>query len=209
MTASILLRNCACIAIQCLVFVVCLTVGMGATIPRAPGGGTIPPTLKLVVGWWGQLSFVGPPTFSTCELQNIGYIQHTCCYCIAGLYQDYREKSSAVAEMGGRGHNRHGPKRGSCCAPFAGAGTPSSTMWPGPRSTSVPSGVFIHPGHNRHGPKIGWGCAHFSVGSWVHIEHNVAYAEAYLRTKWHLDPCSRLATIDVGRKLCGAVPLLG
>jgi len=26
-------------------------------------------------------------------------------------------KSSAVAEMGDRGHNRHGPK--SCCAPFA------------------------------------------------------------------------------------------
>jgi len=29
-------------------------------------------------------------------------------------------KSSAVAEMGDRGHNRHGPKRGGrCCAPFA------------------------------------------------------------------------------------------
>jgi len=25
--------------------------------------------------------------------------------------------------------------------------------------------------------------------------NNVAWAEAYLRTKWHLDPCSRLATI--------------
>jgi len=54
-------------------------------------------------------------------------------------------KSSAVAEMGDRGHNRHGPKReGGCCACFAGAGTPSSTMWSGPRSTSTPSGVFIH-----------------------------------------------------------------
>jgi len=47
-------------------------------------------------------------------------------------------KSSAVAEMGDRGHNRHGPKRGGCCVPFARAGTPSSTMWPGPRSTFVP-----------------------------------------------------------------------
>jgi len=29
-------------------------------------------------------------------------------------------KSSAVAEMGDRGHNRHGPKRGwGCYAPFA------------------------------------------------------------------------------------------
>jgi len=26
---------------------------------------------------------------------------------------------------------------GGCCAPFAGAGTPSGTIWPGPRSTSV------------------------------------------------------------------------
>jgi len=31
-------------------------------------------------------------------------------------------------------------------------------------------------------------------------------AEAYLRTKWHLSPSSRLATTDMGRKL-GAVPL--
>ena len=29
------------------------------------------------------------------------------------------DKSSAVAEMGDRGHNRHEPKRGGCCAPFA------------------------------------------------------------------------------------------
>ena len=48
--------------------------------------------------------------------------------------------------MGDRGHNRHGSKRGGgCCAPFAGAGTSSNTMWPGRRSTSVPSGVIIHP----------------------------------------------------------------
>jgi len=29
------------------------------------------------------------------------------------------EQESAVAEMGNRGHNRHGPKRGGCCAPIA------------------------------------------------------------------------------------------
>jgi len=28
---------------------------------------------------------------------------------------------------------------------LAGAGTPSRRMWPGPRSTSVPSGILIHP----------------------------------------------------------------
>ena len=56
-------------------------------------------------------------------------------------------KSSAVAEMGNRGHNRHGPKRGGgCCVPFGrGAESPSNTMWHGPRPTSVPSGILIHP----------------------------------------------------------------
>ena len=29
------------------------------------------------------------------------------------------------------------------------------------------------------------------------------WAEAYLRTKWHLDPSSRLATIDMGQKVGG------
>ena len=35
---------------------------------------------------------------------------------------------------------------------------------------------------------------------------SIARAEAYLRTKWHLDPSSRLATIDIGPKLRGAKP---
>jgi len=39
---------------------------------------------------------------------------------------------------------------------------------------------------------------------------NVPWAEAYLHTKWHLDACSRLATIEVGRKLGrGLCPLFG
>jgi len=33
-------------------------------------------------------------------------------------------------------------------------------------------------------------------------------AEAYLRTKWHLDPSSRLATIYMGRKV-DCAPFLG
>jgi len=44
----------------------------------------------------------------------------------------------------------------------------------------------------------------------THIsKHNVAWADAYLRTKWHLDPSSRLDTIDMGRKLGvgGRVPV--
>jgi len=35
----------------------------------------------------------------------------------------------------------------------------------------------------------------------------IAWAEAYLRTKWHLDPASRLATTVMGRKIGGCGPL--
>jgi len=35
----------------------------------------------------------------------------------------------------------------------------------------------------------------------------VAWAEAYIRTKWYADPSSSLATIDMGRKVGAAVPL--
>jgi len=44
--------------------------------------------------------------------------------------------------------------------------------------------------------------------NWIPIQHNVAWSDIYLRTKRYLDPSSRLATIDMGRKL-GAVCLLG
>jgi len=61
-------------------------------------------------------------------------------------------KSSAVAEMGDRGHNRHavatidmGLKEGGAVPLSRSAGNPSNTMWLAPMSTSVPSGVFIHP----------------------------------------------------------------
>ena len=59
------------------------------------------------------------------------------------------------------------------------------------------------------GQKLGGGgCALCSGGSWVSIEHKVAWAEAYLHTKCqcHLSPSSRLATTDIGRKLGGLCP---
>ena len=64
------------------------------------------------------------------------------------------ETSSAVAEMGDCGYNRHEAKRGRGAVPLSkSAGNPSNTMWPARRSTSVPSGVFIHPvfGHDSVG----------------------------------------------------------
>jgi len=51
-----------------------------------------------------------------------------------------------VASIQPFGHNRHGPKIGGC-DPFGwgGAGSPSNTMWPGPRPTSMTSSILIHP----------------------------------------------------------------
>jgi len=40
----------------------------------------------------------------------------------------------------------------------------------------------------------------------ITLHYNGARAEAYLRTEWHLDPSSSLATINMGQKV-GAVPL--
>ena len=34
-------------------------------------------------------------------------------------------------------------KRGAAVPLSGGAGSPSNTMWPGPRSTSIPSGILI------------------------------------------------------------------
>jgi len=42
------------------------------------------------------------------------------------------------------------------------------------------------------------------------VAYNVAWAEAYLRTKWHLDPSSCLATTDMGWKVGGLLcPFFG
>jgi len=60
-------------------------------------------------------------------------------------------KSSGVAEMGGA---TAGPQQtwaekwgGGCCAAFrrGRAGSPCNTTSPGPRPTSLPSGILIHP----------------------------------------------------------------
>jgi len=50
-------------------------------------------------------------------------------------------------------------------------------------------------GHNRRGPKI-WGLRPFlGKGRAGSPSNTVAWAEAYLHNKWHLDASSRLATI--------------
>jgi len=86
-------------------------------------------------------------------------------------------KSSAVAEMGNRLAAIDKGRKVAAVVPLSvgGAEFPSITMWPGPRATSVPSGILIHPAvwHNRHGPKS-WGCcATYFWGRWVtpHLTH--------------------------------------
>jgi len=107
-------------------------------------------------------------------------------------------------------------KRGAaCCAPFAGGGELSLRLtqcglgW-GLLPYQVASSS-IHPfSHNRHGPKTG-AVNLFRQGRGELGPHLTQrrWAEAYLCTKWHLDPSSRLATIDMNRKLVGSAPLLG
>jgi len=55
-------------------------------------------------------------------------------------------------------------------------------------------------GHNRRGPKIGE-LRLFGEEGAGSPPNTLAWAEAYLHTKWHLDAFSRLAIIKVGRKL--------
>jgi len=45
---------------------------------------------------------------------------------------------------------------------------------------------------NRRGPKIGGSAPFWGGMGWVPIYHRVAWGDAYLRTKWHLDASSRL-----------------
>ena len=80
-----------------------------------------------------------------------------------GPFLDKRDKCSAIAEMGDRVTTvaflrrvqiflltylltiDMGRKFGGCAALWGAAGSLSNTMWPGPRPTSVPNGILIHP----------------------------------------------------------------
>jgi len=58
------------------------------------------------------------------------------------------------------------------CAPIGrGAGSPSNTLWPGPRPTFVGllSGILIHPATIDMGRKVGFGVLCLFWGTWVPI----------------------------------------
>jgi len=62
-------------------------------------------------------------------------------------------------------------------------------------------------GHNRHGPKTG-DRAPFRGELGPHLTQR-RWAKAYLHVKCHLDPSSRLATIDMDQKLEAPPPFGG
>ena len=71
------------------------------------------------------------------------------------------------------------------------------TISPGPMPTSVPSGILIHPAvWPQYIWTDNWGCcAPFRRGAGSPSKtYDVAWAETYLHTKWHLDPFNLLTT---------------
>jgi len=78
---------------------------------------------------------------------------------------------------------------------------PCNTKSPGLRPTSVTSGIWIHPAiWPQQTWADNWGLCPLGDGSLVPVLRSVAMAEAYLHLRFHLDPYSRLATTDMGRK---------
>jgi len=110
------------------------------------------------------------------------------------------------------GHNRYGPKigGGGCALFFWGAGTPSNRRSPGTRPTSIPSGILVHPAvWPQQTWAENWRLCPFRGGELGPRLTQCRLGEAYLRTKWHLDRSSRLATIDTGLKLGGCASFFG
>ena len=91
------------------------------------------------------------------------------------------------------------------------AGYPSNPKSPGLMPTSIPSVILMHPAvwpQQKCAENSGGGLAPFWGRGAGSPSNTVAWAEAYLHTKWHLDPSSHLSTTDMGRKL-GALSLWG
>jgi len=92
------------------------------------------------------------------------------------------------------------------------AGSRSSTIWPGPRHTSMTSAILIHP---AVWPQYSWaenwggGSVPFWGGELRPHLTQCRLSRGLPPYQVHLDPCSRLATIEMGRKLGMVPPLFG
>jgi len=115
-------------------------------------------------------------------------------------------KSSAVAEMGDRVHNRHGPKRWGLLCPFRADLGPrliQCGLDQGLLPYQVASSSIQLFGHNKR------------AKNWVvvGVPSVPGVAGSPLNTKspgprlCHLSPSSRLTTTDIGRKLGDYAPL--
>jgi len=98
--------------------------------------------------------------------------------------------------------------------PFWGRGLcPHLSPSPGLRPTSITSGILMYPSSRlatiemdrkmERGLRLLFGDGAGSSSS------KIAWAEAYLHVKYHLDPSSRLATINKGGKFVGSVLFWG
>ena len=118
-------------------------------------------------------------------------------------------KSSVVAKMGDRlATIDMGRKLGGLCS-FCGSCTHLTQcgLCQNLALYQVASWSIQPFGHNKHGPKICGGSAPFLGRGAGSLSNTVAWDEAYLDTKWHLDPSLHLAATDIGRKLGGSAPL--
>jgi len=120
-------------------------------------------------------------------------------------------KSSAVAEMGDRGHNRHAPKRWVAAVPFRAELGPrliQCGLGRGLLPYQVASSSTQSFGHNGHWTKIG-GCAPLGEGKLgSHItQSRLGWGlPPYQVASWHIQP---FGDNKNGSKIGGLAPFLG
>jgi len=114
-----------------------------------------------------------------------------------GLGRGLRPYQMASWSIQPFGHNIHGPKFGvGCCAPppflggrwMLGSHLTQCCLDRGLPPYQVTSWSIEPFGHNRHGRNLG-------AVPFLERGLGVAWAEAYLYTKWHPNPSNRLTTI--------------
>ena len=93
------------------------------------------------------------------------------------------------------GHNTWAKNCGLLCSVFAegelGPHVTQCLVGPGPRPTSIPSDIVIDPAVWPRTWDDNWRLCPFGAGgSWAPRQHNVAWDEAYLHSKWLPKPSS-------------------
>ena len=102
------------------------------------------------------------------------------------------------------GRNRYGPKIGGLCPFGEGQRGPHITQSPGPRPSSIPSGILaaINTGRKWGAPSPFWGGGAGSPSN----TKSPRLRPTYLHVKYQIHPSSRLAAINMGRKFVAEAP---